>query len=292
MSKNELLKYKKNFFSQSGEDGIIKEIFRRIEFRSTIKLDKKCCEFGAWNGIHLSNTFNLIKNYHYEAILIEGDKKRFQELCKNLPEKKIIKVNKFVKFSGENKLDNILNKYSFPKNFDFLSIDIDGNDYHIFKGLNIYRPKLICIEFNPTIPNNVNFVQAKDMSINQGSSALSLVELAKKKMYSPVVATNHNLFFVNNELKKYVTKKNYKINNLISEKNNNFVFVGYDGSIITSKKLILPWHGIIIKKIKFLPKILEKYPENYNILQKIILLFYRFYSDPLRYLKKLINIKI
>ena len=289
MLKHELLKYKKNIFSQSGEDGIAEQIFKRIEFRSNIKLDKKCCEFGAWNGMYLSNTYNLIKNYNYQAILIEGDKKRFKELCYNIPDKKIIKINKFVEFSGENKLDNILKKYNFPKNFDFLSIDIDGNDYHIFKGLNIYRPKLICIEYNPTIPNYVNFIQENNKRISQGSSALALIELAKKKLYSPVAATDYNLFFIDNRLKKHIIKnKSYKIGDLISEKNVNYIFTGYDGSIITSKKLIFPWHGIIIKKIKFLPKFLEEYSGNYNLFQKITLLFFRFYLDPLKYLRKII----
>ena len=53
--------FKKNNYSQNGEDGIIKEITKRL------KLDKNpknnwCVEFGAWDGIHGSNTFNLVKN--------------------------------------------------------------------------------------------------------------------------------------------------------------------------------------------------------------------------------------
>ena len=232
----ELFKYKKNIYSQNGEDGIIKEIFKRLEK----KLNKTCVEFGAWDGIHWSNTYNLIKNHSFKAILIEGDKKRFKELNNNIP-KCTIKINRFVEFSGKNKLDNILKKHNFPKNFDFLSIDIDGNDYHIFQGLKIYRPKLICIEFNPTISNEVNFIQEKNIKINQGCSALALIELAKKKKYSPIVATNWNIFFIENSLKKYVIqKKNYKIDDLIDNKNKNFIFTGYDGSIITSKKIVLP----------------------------------------------------
>jgi hypothetical protein len=181
IKKNELSKFKKNIFSECGEDGIIEEVFYRLK-KAKIALDKRCCEFGAWNGMHASNTYNLIKNQNYEAILIEGDKKKFKELCNNIPDKKIIKINKFVEFLGKNKLDNILKKNNFYKNFDFLSIDIDGNDYHIFEGLEYYKPKLICIEFNPSIPNEVIFIQKKDAKINQGSSALALIELAKKKI--------------------------------------------------------------------------------------------------------------
>jgi hypothetical protein len=277
LKKNEFLKFKKKKYSQFGEDGIIEEVFKRLEK----KLDCTCVEFGAGDGINMSNTYNLIKNKNYKALLIEGNKKIFKELSKNINDKKIIKINKFVEFAGKNKLDNILKKYNFPKNFDFLSIDIDGNDYHIFEGLKIYKPKLVCIEFNPSIPNEIDFVQKKNININQGSSALSLIKLAKKKKYSPIAATEANLFFIKNSLKKYVIKnnKNYKIDDLINNKNKNFIFVAYDGSIITSKKIVLPFHKILIKEINLLPKFLKQYPANYNIFKKIILLFFCLYYN-------------
>ena len=43
--------YKKNIFSQYGEDGIIDEILKRLQRVS----NKQCCEFGAWDGKFLSN---------------------------------------------------------------------------------------------------------------------------------------------------------------------------------------------------------------------------------------------
>jgi hypothetical protein len=285
IKKNELSKFKRNIFSECGEDGIIEEVFNRLK-KAKIVLDKKCCEFGAWNGMHSSNTYNLIKNQNYGAILIEGDKKKFKELSDNIPDKKIIKINKFVEFSGKNKLDNILKENNFNKNFDFLSIDIDGNDYHIFEGLSYHQPKLICIEFNPSIPNEVIFIQRKDVTINQGSSAFALMKLAKKKLYSPITATDLNLFFIKNSLKKYIVKKKYEIDDLINDKNKNYIFFGYDGSIITSKSLFLTWHGLKIKKINVLPEILCQFPGNYNLLKKILLILFLFYKDPFKYLKQ------
>ena len=52
----DLLNYRSNIYSQNGEDGIISEILKRLN------LDQKklwCVEFGAWDGMHLSNTFAL-----------------------------------------------------------------------------------------------------------------------------------------------------------------------------------------------------------------------------------------
>jgi hypothetical protein len=275
--------YKKNIFSQYGEDGIIEEIFKRLESVS----DKQCCEFGAWDGKFLSNTCNLITNHNYEAILIESDKKKFNELNINFPEKKIIKINKFVNFIGENTLDNILENNFFKKDFDFLSIDIDGCDYYIFEGLSKFTPKVICIEFNPSIPNKVNFIQEKDMKINQGSSAKSLIDLALQKDYFPIASTNCNLFFIHNKFKKFLTNLDkFDIDRLLPNSHDNFIFCGYDGTIFTSKPLKLIWHGITFKKISILPKLLIGFPGRYNFFQKILLIFYIFFSNPIEYLGK------
>ena len=47
-----------------------------------------------------------------------------------------------------------------------------------------FRPQVVCIEFNPTIPNRVSFIQDADMRIYQGSSLLALTDLALKKGYT------------------------------------------------------------------------------------------------------------
>ena len=275
--------YKKNISSQNGEDGIIEEIFKRIKNIS----DYHCCEFGAWDGKYLSNTYNLIKNHNYNALLIEGDKKRFIELKNNFQTNKVIKLNKFVNFSGENTLDNILDNNNFKKNFDFLSIDIDGNDYHIFESMSKFTPKIACIEFNPTIPNDVSFIQKRDMNINQGCSGKSLIDLALKKNYFPIASTITNLFFAHNSIKQIITKESsFNIDKLIPPTNKNYIFCGYDGTVFTSQKYILNWH-LEVKKISILPFFLIKHRGNYNIFQKFFFKVYKFFINPMGYLKKL-----
>jgi hypothetical protein len=275
--------YNKNIFSEFGEDGIIEEILKRLHTIS----DKQCCEFGAWDGKFSSNTCNLITHHNYKAILIEADKKKFKELQKNFPDKKIIKINKFINFSGEDTLDNVLEENNFNKNFDFLSIDIDGCDYYIFESLSKFTPKLICIEFNPSIPNQVDFIQKKNMKVKQGASAKSLINLALSKNYFPIASTHTNLFFIHNSFKKFITKSNkFEIDKLLPNTNNNFIFCGYDGTIFTSKPLKLIWHGVEIEKISFLPNILNKFRGDYNIFQRIIFVFYIFFRDPIKHIKK------
>jgi hypothetical protein len=278
-------KYKKNIYSTDGEDGIIQEIFKRLRKVS----NKQLLDLGAWDGIHCSNTYNLIKNKNFKGILIEADSKRFKRLCENFPQNEIIKINERITFKSQLKnngggitLDEILKKNNFEKNFDFLNIDIDGDDYYIFKELK-FKPKIICIEYNNTIPNEVIFIQKENLS--QGSSAKALIELATKKNYTPIASTPGNLFFVSNRYKNLITsEKKYNIDHLLPNNNKNYVFVLYDGTIKTTRKLILPWHHIAIKEISAVPFFLRYFPGNYNFIQKIIWVLLVFYNHPGKFL--------
>ena len=54
--------HSRNVTSQSGEDGILEEIFRRIQPTANDTAKQRwCVEFGAWDGVHLSNTRQLLK---------------------------------------------------------------------------------------------------------------------------------------------------------------------------------------------------------------------------------------
>src|ERR1041384_961402 len=127
----DLLDYKKNVFSQNGEDGIIEEIFRRIGVES-----RSCCEFGAWDGKYLSNCRKLIQE-GWRALMIEGDSQKAKALMENYRENSAVTcVNRFVD-RDKNSLAQIVKDTAFPATLDFLSIDIDGLDYEVFESLNI-----------------------------------------------------------------------------------------------------------------------------------------------------------
>lgn len=286
-----LNKFEKKIYSQFGEDGIIQEIIKRVGEKN---LDKWCVEFGAKDGISDSNTYNLIKNLDYNAVLIEGDKKFFNELKSNLKTDKVVKINKFVSFEGSNKLENILQDTKIPKNFDFLSIDIDGCDYHIFEQLELFTPKIICIEFNHMIPNEVEFVQSKNFSFKQGCSPKSLVNLAKLKNYHLVANTLTNLFFVHENIKNFVLEENISLESIRNDENvKNLIFSGYDGTLFTTKPVEISWHKIKVenKNLQILPKYLRKFPGDYNLVDKVIFYIFREFLFPGRFLKKLFKKK-
>jgi hypothetical protein len=110
--------------------------------------------------------------------------------------------------AGPDSLDAILAETPIPRDFDLLSIDIDGNDYWIWESLKNHRPKAVVMEYNPvfgpheskTIPFDEHHMWDGE-SIYFGASAGALVRLAKSKGYSLVAYTAElNVFFVRDDL--------------------------------------------------------------------------------------------
>jgi hypothetical protein len=280
-----LLDHKSSIYSQSGEDGVIKKILEILPEKN-----KWCVEFGAWDGVHLSNVRNLIENEKYKAILIEGNPTRYKTLKNNNKKNKnVIAINTFVGFDQKDSLDKILSETPIPIDFDLLSIDIDGNDYHVWKAIEKYNPKVVCIEFNPTIATHIEFVQPADPSINQGSSVLSLTKLGKEKEYELVCVLDFNAFFVRAEFFPLFQIEDNSPELL--RKNLEFVtaiFFGFDGKAFLRGNLKMPWHGIELKEYRAqqLPHFLQKFPEDYGTVERLVLILWNFFSNPIQYMKK------
>jgi len=251
--------YKKNITSQTGEDGILDRIFELIPGEN-----RWCCEFGAWDGKKYSNTYQLLSNKDWSGVLIEADPVKFKELSKTFGDNDKIKFfNRFVNFSGQNTLDQILAETSIPLDFDLLSIDIDGNDYHIWDSLVKYSPKVVIIEYNQSIANHIEYVQKPDVNINHGNSILSLTKLAKSKGYELVAVTDLNGIYVKQELYDL-----FEINDNSLDKLRPFapyvtdVFQFYDGTLVFSGYQKMIWHNlpIVSSKLQVVPWYLRTFP--------------------------------
>jgi hypothetical protein len=290
----DLISFASNTYSQFGEDGIIKEILNRIS--SNVSLDGWCCEFGAWDGIYLSNTARLIREEKYRGVLIEGDATRVKDLLRNYPDDRVTKICAFVALEGENNLDSILSGTKIPKNFDFLSIDIDGMDFHVLKSLEIFTPKVVCIEFNPTIPNVVDWHQPPNPKIKQGSSALAIKTMAETKGYSLISATRCNLILIRNELVEFVLKEKPDLATINPQGNNpQYIFAGYDGTILSNyESITIPWHStFLLTNLQVIPRILRKFSGDYSKLDKLlfkILLLLRVTNKPQKIWKKITKV--
>ncbi len=189
-----LNQYAYNVNSQHGEDGILKAIFDKIGTTS-----KYAVEFGGWDGIYLSNIRELIVRRGFAGLFIEGDRERAEKLRSNYADyPRVACVEAFVGFRT-NTLDSILRDNHAPEQIDVLSIDIDGYDYHVWDALQDYRPRIVIIEYNPSIPNDIVVINPHKEDIFTGSSAAALVELGRRKGYSLIAVTQTNLLFIVNE---------------------------------------------------------------------------------------------
>lgn len=131
----------KRKYAQFGEELIFDFIFENIGTTNKFLVD-----FGASSlNFGLSNSKHLLEK-GWDGLLMDGNS-----------DGNLLIKEEFI--TAENICD-LFNKYSVPKQFDFLSIDIDGNDVWVLESLlnGGYRPRVIINEFNGCIPEGVNKV--------------------------------------------------------------------------------------------------------------------------------------
>lgn len=175
----------RNVHSQCGEDGVLSRIFSTLNLESGTAV-----EFGAWDGVHLSNTA-LLRSRGWRTVLIEADAAKVTHLRK-LEDTRTTVLHSFVEPQGQNSLDALLDGLGLA-NVDLVSIDIDGDDLNIFRQLS-RRPAVICIEFNPGIPPPHVFLNPP--RTHKGSSIAAIYEAAQEKGYALVYATYCNALLV------------------------------------------------------------------------------------------------
>ena len=133
---------------------------------------------------------------------------KLKSILKILYPFKNIKV--LLKFIHRDNLNEIINNhFSQKEEIDFLSIDVDGNDYYLFENLSI-KPKIICIEYNfwygsnikCSVPYDKNFIWEHG-SLYSGASLDALCSLAKNKGYHLIALDSNcvNAFFIRSDLR-------------------------------------------------------------------------------------------
>lgn len=181
-------RFEATLFSQCGEDGILDAIFSKIG-----TTNKYFVEFGVQNGTECNTRF-LRQKRGWSGLMMDGRD--------NNPE--IIK-QEFI--TAEN-INDLFKKYEVPGEFDLLSIDIDGNDYWVWKAIDeSYSPRVVVMEYNSSVlPNESKTIEYEpdfvwDHTDYFGASLLALVKLAKMKGYTLVGCNNlgTNAFFVRDD---------------------------------------------------------------------------------------------
>lgn len=187
-------KFRKNVYSQNGEDGVIAEISRRIGLRPSWT-----CDVGAWDGRYGSNCYALVKR-GWPCLMIEANANKYEYLQQLAQRVGNIKpFHALVEHEpGPNSLDAIIEQAQLPGPIELISIDIDSYDYHVWRSLS-RRPAIVVIEIGSgTLPGE-RYVFSGGKRL---TSFTSMLELAQSKDYTLACHTGNMIFVRNEEVSK------------------------------------------------------------------------------------------
>ena len=192
-----LLKHGFSVHSQTDEDGILAEIFRRIGDGG-----KRFVEIGIQDGLECNSAFLLVKGWR--GAWVEGSDRMAGQARRHFADYPVRVLNAFI--TAEN-VDALVTELAEGEELDLLSIDIDYNDYWAWKAVTA-KPRVVVIEYNAFYPPPVAVtVPYRPEGVWNGTSwagaSLSALEkLGKDKGYSLVGCslTGINAFFVRDDL--------------------------------------------------------------------------------------------
>jgi hypothetical protein len=192
-------------YSQWGEDGIIDYLIRKVEIKNDIFV-----EFGVENYLE-SNTRFLLVNKNWSGLVIDGDPANVS-FIKSDPIYWRQNLKADCAFITKENINELLKRNGVTGDIGLLSIDIDGNEYWVWKEIEVISPRIVVVEYNyrfgvdktVTVPYDANFVRQKAhySMIYFGASLKALVNLGKKKGYSFVGCNGNgvNAFFVRTDI--------------------------------------------------------------------------------------------
>jgi len=197
-----LTRYGRKVYSQNDEDGIIAEIFHRIGVENCTFV-----EFGVGSGVECNSLWLLTQGW--SGLWIEGNAdytKSIEVTHKHWRDNnKLIIKNNFV---TKGNINSIIAEQFHEKNLDLLSIDIDFNDFWIWKEIFCVNPRVVVIEYNASWPPPVSITVPYDGKAQWsrgnyfGASLEALNRLGQSKGYSLIGCSlsGVNAFFVRNDL--------------------------------------------------------------------------------------------
>ena len=205
-------------FSQWGEDGIIQWLIHNLNIES-----RTFIEFGVQNYTE-SNTRFLLMNDNWSGLVIDGSAENIGFIKRdNIYWRYNLKAE--CAFITAENINELISKNGLIGEIGILSVDIDGNDYWVWKAIDVVNPAIVICEYNyrfgkdkaVTIPYDPSFVREKAhySNIYYGPSIQALVQLGNEKGYSLVAGNRNgnNVFFVRNDLlnEKVSTQKVDKV---------------------------------------------------------------------------------
>jgi len=205
-------------FSQWKDDGIIQFL---VDYLTPD--NKTFIEFGVENYTE-SNTRFLLMNNNWTGLILDGTEGNIKDVQQQeiYWQYNLTAATAFI--TAEN-INDLIEQHGFSGETGLLHIDIDGNDYWVWKAISVISPIIVIVEYNSvfgeknswTIPYKPDFnrTDAHYSNLYFGSSLLSLYDLAKEKGYTFIGSNSNgnNAYFIRNDkmqgLKPTTVKEGY-----------------------------------------------------------------------------------
>jgi len=172
--------------SQFGEDGLIAAALGQFG-----AVNRWCFEVGANDGLFYSNT-KALRDDGWDSVLIEAGEEHYQKLIRFADDHTRC-VHEMI---GPQSLDIILADCGAPVDLDFGCIDIDAQDYWVWDGMKLFRPRLMLVEYEHA---DVQYIP--DFGSPTGQATLDpIVKLGRHKGYDALAHTYCNVLFARNDL--------------------------------------------------------------------------------------------
>jgi hypothetical protein len=131
-------------YSQNGEDGLLLYVFSVIG-----TTNKLCMEVCAGEGIQC-NTANLIINHGWRGLLLDGDAEKLEKgrvFYRSNRDTFMCIPKLFQAWITPQNINDIIRFNNFTGEIDLLSLDLDGNDYWIWKAIDVAQPRVVILEY-------------------------------------------------------------------------------------------------------------------------------------------------
>lgn len=189
-----------NIFTYHGEDGIIQYILQQLKNVPPVFVDA-----GAGNCI-IGNCSTLAVHFGWDGVFMDRDKSQITAGKKFL--KNISSVTPGVQFLVQEltpaNINQVIAEAGIEEEIGLLSVDVDGNDYWLWKAIDVIQPRIVVIEAkvefglrNVIVPYGLHNHRSVNLMYN-GASVEALRRLGDEKGYKLVgaIRQGYNLFFV------------------------------------------------------------------------------------------------
>jgi len=184
--------------SQNQEDGILWALFKQIG-----ATNRRFVELGS--GASGGNAAMLAGEFGWTGLLVEGDQGKVEYAGRRFP-----RTTAICAWITPESVNGLLEQHGYTGEVDLLSVDIDGNDYWVWKAISVCTARVVMLEYNSmfgaeravSVPYDPTFNRRDHRFCYYGASLGAMTRLSASKGYRLVAVepTGVNAFFLRNDV--------------------------------------------------------------------------------------------